>query len=88
MLWRQGVDVRFKSCLHSHIDVVVHGKGNGGPWRTMGFYGHPDTSKWLSSWQLIEALYGQCKMPWLVCGDFNEIMHPDEKIGGKERDVD
>ncbi|XP_050242088.1 uncharacterized protein LOC126691051 [Quercus robur] len=88
MLWKEGVDVRFKSCSHSHIDVVVHGEGSGGPWRTTGFYGHPVTSMRQSSWQLIESLYGQCKMPWLVCGDFNEILHPDEKMGWKERDVD
>ena len=64
-----------------------HGEGSGGPWRTIGFYGHPNTSKRLSSWQLMEALNDQCKMPWLVCGDFNEIIHPDEKSGGKERDA-
>ena len=49
MLWKEGVDVRFKSCSHSHIDVVVQGKGSGGPWRTTGFYGHPVTSKRQSS---------------------------------------
>ena len=31
MLWREGVDVRFKSCSHSYIDVVVHGVGSEGP---------------------------------------------------------
>ena len=45
ILWREGTDIRFKSCSHSHIDVVIHGEGKGGPWRISGFYGHPDTSK-------------------------------------------
>ena len=27
-------------------------------------------------------------MLWLVCGDFNEIIHLDKKIGRKERDAD
>ena len=45
LLWREGMDIRFKSCSHSHIDVVVHDIGNGGPWRVTGFYGHPDTGK-------------------------------------------
>ena len=87
MLWKEGVDVRFKSYSHSHINVVVHSEGSGGPWRTTSFYGHPITSKRQSSRQLIESLYAQCKMLWLVCGDFNEIMHLDEKIGLKERDA-
>lgn len=45
MIWCEGVDVRFMSYLHSHIDVVVHGEGGASLWRAMGFYGHPDTSK-------------------------------------------
>ena len=44
-LWREEVDVRFKSNSHSYIDVVVHGEGRGNPWRTTGFYGHPNMSK-------------------------------------------
>ena len=87
LLWKEGTDIRFKSCSHSHIDVVVHGVGNGGPWRAIGFYGHPDTSKRYTSWQLLETLNTQCNMPWLVCGDFNEIVHPDEKLGWKDRDA-
>ena len=33
MLWREGMNIWFKSCSHLHIDVVVHGKGKRGPWR-------------------------------------------------------
>ena len=87
LLWREGMDIRFKSCSHSHIDVVVHDISNGGPWRVTGFYGHPDTGKRYTSWQLFETLNAQCDMPWLVCGDFNEIVHPDEKVGWKDRDA-
>ena len=29
MLWKEGTDIWFKSCSHSHIDVVVHGEGKG-----------------------------------------------------------
>ena len=87
MLWREGTDIRFKSCLHLHIDVVVHGEGKDGPWRISGFYEHPNTSKRQSSWQLIEALHAQCGIPWVVCGGFNEILHPNEKLGWRERDA-
>ena len=87
MLWREGVDVRFKSCSHSHIDVVVHGDGGAKPWRASGFYGHPDTRKRYVSWELLISLKKQCMMPWIVFGDFNEITHPDEKLGWLERDA-
>ena len=26
-------------------------------------------------------------MPWVVFGDFNEILHPNEKIGGLDREA-
>ena len=45
MLWREGVDVRFKSCSHSHIDMVVYGVGEARPWRASDFYGNPDARK-------------------------------------------
>ena len=87
MLWREGVDVRFKSCSHSHIDVVVHGDGGAKPWRASGFYGHPDARKRYVSWELLISLKNQCMMPWIVFGDFNEITHPDEKLGWLEQDA-
>ena len=88
LLWREMTDIRFKSYSHFHIDVVVHSEGKGGLWGITGFYGHPDTSKRQNSWQLLDALNAQCVMSWVVCGDFNEILHPDEKTGWKERDAD
>lgn len=51
------------------------------------FFGHPGTNKRQSSWQLIEALHAQCVMPWVVYGDFNKILHLNEKLGWKERDA-
>ena len=84
LLWREGMDICFKSCSHSHIDVVVHGESSESPWGVTGFCRHPDTRKSYTSWQLLETLNTQCSLPWLVCGDFNEIIHSDEKLGWKE----
>lgn len=87
LLWTEGMYICFKSCSHSHIDGVVHGEGSGGPWRVIGFYGHLDIGKRYISWQLLETLNAQCSLPWLVCGDFNEIAHSNEKLGWKDRDA-
>ena len=43
LLWREGTYICFKSCFHSHINVVVNGEGSESPWRFIGFYGHLDT---------------------------------------------
>ena len=86
LLWKEGPVVHFKSCSHSHIDVVVVKEDGGGTWRATGFYGHPDSGMRFSSWELLKKLHTQAALPWVIFGDFNEILHLDEKLGGKERD--
>lgn len=87
LIWREGIKVSFKSCSHSHIDVVIRDRLMQNPWRATSFYGHPDASKRHTSWQLLETLKDQCTMPWVVFGDFNEITHQHEKLGWMEREI-
>ena len=87
MLWKEGFDVHFKNCSNTHIDVVVC-EGNGTqPWWATGFYGHLDSGMRPISWNLLESLKRQCNMPWIVFGDFNEILNSDEKLGWLDRDA-
>ncbi|KAL4653564.1 hypothetical protein ACB092_01G313200 [Castanea dentata] len=76
---KEGTNFFFKSCSNSHIDVVVNGESTSTPWRATSFYGQPEAEKRFISWQFLEVLKEQCMMPWVVFGDFNEILHPDEK---------
>lgn len=88
MLWREGIDVRFKSCSNSHIDVVVFGVQGRPPWRATGFYRHPNASKRHTSWKLLEMQKIQCEILWVVFGDFNKITQSDEKLGWLDRDAE
>ena len=88
MIWKEGSDIRFKSCSKSHIDVVVHGESGKLPWRAMSFYGQLDANKRYISWKLLESLKEQYDMTWVVFGNFNEIAYPDEKLGWLDRDAD
>ncbi|MBA0818435.1 hypothetical protein Gohar_021253 [Gossypium harknessii] len=38
------------------------------------------------SWNLLRRLCNQVEYPWLVCGDFNEILYGYEKKGGLARE--
>lgn len=87
MMWKEGMDVRLKSCSNSHIDVVVYGEMGTKQWRATGFYGQSDSGKRHISWKLIEALKKQCDMSWVIFGDFNEITHSNEKLGRLARDA-
>lgn len=68
MLWKEGVDVRFKSCSNTHIDVVVCERKGAQPWRATGFHGQPDVGMRPISWNLLYSLKRQCHMPWVVFG--------------------
>ncbi|KAH9656688.1 reverse transcriptase domain-containing protein [Citrus sinensis] len=52
-----------------------------------GVYGHPEISQKKHTWTLLRWLAVLSSSPWLCCGDFNEILHPDEKRGGNDRNV-
>ena len=88
MVWKEGTNVRLKSCSNTHIDVVECGEMGTKLWRATGFYGQSDSSKRHISGKLIKALKKQCDMPWVIFGDFNEITHSDEKLGWPEQDAD
>ncbi|XP_075499819.1 uncharacterized protein LOC142538372 [Primulina tabacum] len=69
-----------------YIDCLV--KEGSTQWRFIGFYGNPVTSMRTQSWQLIRRLAGiheLSSLPWLVGGDFNEILFDSEKFGGMLR---
>ena len=87
LLWNEGTMINFKSCSNSHIDVVVLESPSSEPWHAIGFYGHLKTNKRYISWHLLDSLSTQCNMPWVVMGDFNEILYSDEKLGGAEREA-
>ena len=86
MLVREGTDVCFKSS-NSHIDVEIHDGSAPTLWRAIGFYGQPDVAKRYILWELMEVLKVQSSLPWVVFEDFNEISHPNEKLGGPKRDA-
>ncbi|XP_062005742.1 uncharacterized protein LOC133722901 [Rosa rugosa] len=82
LFWSDGIDVRFRSKSHHHIDVEVWERdGSGIAWRLSGFYGHPTTSESHRTWTLLRELSVQSALPWIVVGDFNEVLHASEKDG-------
>lgn len=51
----------------------------------MGFYGHPMPDKRHTTWSLLKILATFEPLLWACIGDFNEILIPSEKWGGKAR---
>ncbi|XP_038688711.1 uncharacterized protein LOC119987879 [Tripterygium wilfordii] len=85
LLWREGFSVQLKSFSNSHIDGLTHCVGETVSWRLTGFYGSPIYQKRINSWNLLRRLRDCSSLPWLVLGDFNEILDSSEKSGGRVR---
>ncbi|KAL6181349.1 hypothetical protein ACLB2K_048004 [Fragaria x ananassa] len=85
MFWNDDVKVKFVSSSPHHIDVEIDG-GPGNPrWRLTGFYGWPRTADRDRSWNLLKELNDLNSLPWVVIGDFNEILNSGEKKDGPLR---
>jgi hypothetical protein len=67
------------------IDCYVMSNNNSDNWRATSIYGFPRQDKNIMTCNLINKL--KLTNPhdqWLVFGDFNLIMHPSEKQGGRD----
>lgn len=79
LLWLDGVDVDIQTSSSHHIDTLI--KQEGVVWHLIGFYEHPKTSRRGKSWDLLRQLHASFSLPWLLLGDFNEILLPNEYWG-------
>ena len=69
-----------------HIEVTVHqSSAPGRAWRFTSFYGEARHDLRDRSWDLLKLLNSSNNLPWLCAGDFNEVLHASEKIGGQGR---
>ncbi|XP_062014558.1 uncharacterized protein LOC133731122 [Rosa rugosa] len=85
MFWTEDVQVQVGTFSPHHIDIMIDG-GSGNPrWRLTGFYGFSRTSERDRSWQLLRDLRDLDSLPWVVIGDFNEILNNGEKKDGPAR---
>lgn len=81
LIWDTNVVVNLKSYNLSHIDVDLAVGGN--ICRFTGFYGNPVRHLRFQSWNILRQLARGNSKPWIVMGDFNEILSSNEQFGGQ-----
>lgn len=86
MLWNSEKGVNIISFNSYHIDAKVETE-DGKQMRSTGVYGHPEMSQKKHTGTLLRRLVGLSCSPWVCFGNFNEILHLDEKNGQNDRDV-
>ena len=84
LYWRSLINLTIEGSNKYYIDDVVD-KGLESEWRFTGFYGEPNTVRRNEAWIKLRSLNSRLERPWLCCGDFNDIIIQDEKLGGATR---
>ncbi|GMI92190.1 hypothetical protein HRI_002888300 [Hibiscus trionum] len=85
LAWKSGCKISLRSYSDCHIDFMFTDDGEGRSWRCTGFYGAPEERYRRDSWNLLRQLNDCLNIPWLVIGDFNELIFSFEKMGGRVR---
>ena len=85
LLWSREINLDIMSYSNHHIDATISELSDAFKWRCTGFYGYSETHLRNESWNLLSFLNNQFSLPWFCCGDFNEILSVNEKLGGTLR---
>ncbi|KAA3474108.1 reverse transcriptase [Gossypium australe] len=86
LAWKSEASITLQNFSRRHIDVLVSKQNDEQQWRFTGFYGSPYAQEREDSWNLLRRLGCNEEQPWIVCGDFNEIMYGLENKGGLPRE--
>lgn len=66
------------------IDGLVM-EGDSVAWRLTDFHGEQVWDEKHLSWSYLRGLHNNATTPWMIIGDFNEILVASEKEGGNIR---
>ncbi|XP_019166597.1 PREDICTED: uncharacterized protein LOC109162331 [Ipomoea nil] len=81
LLWRRNNTASLLSFSKTHIDIEVTIPGFPN-WRMTCYYGFPERNRRNESWELLRSLASRSDLPWVVMGDFNDLLYQHEKRGG------
>ncbi|CAM8883204.1 unnamed protein product [Rhodiola kirilowii] len=82
VLWGVDVDLTVRNFSDYHIDTEVRAQTVS---QLTLFYGDPPLSRRRLSWELLRRLKQPGVRPWIVLGDFNEVLSDEEVWGMRPR---
>lgn len=84
LFWRNTVNCSIVNYSANHISAKIE-EVSQRAWIFTSFYGYPETARTRESWNFIRSLARKITLPWCLMGDFNDILHSEEKKGRATR---
>ena len=84
LYWKDSINLKVEGSGKNYIDAIID-KNTETEWRLTSFYWEPETARRIEAWDIVRNLNSRLDSPWLCCGDFNEIIKQEEKMGGAIR---
>ncbi|XP_074378628.1 uncharacterized protein LOC141720172 [Apium graveolens] len=82
--WKNEEGINILSSCNNFIDFECNHETLG-KWRYTGYYGFPERSRRVDSWNMIRNLSASSTLPWCIIVDFNDMMSGEEKRGGQRQ---
>lgn len=82
LFWVEEVEVQILGMEDHYIDAQVR-DDSGRSWRVSCVYGWADSGQKSKTWALVNTLGRHNINPWIIGGDFNEVLQETEKWGGR-----
>jgi hypothetical protein len=86
LLWEKEINIQQLFSTPNYMDVQIQERPDK-IWRLTGVYGEPRWEDKYKTWDRIRELHSQHNLPWVLIGDFNEILFSHEKEGGNLRPI-
>jgi hypothetical protein len=85
LFWSDEIKMDILSYGLHHIDAIVWDDSHHAGWRGMFVYGEPRTYDRHNMWELLRRIKPCSKAPWMMIGDFNEVMWSFEHFSKSRR---
>jgi hypothetical protein len=83
MYWDDSIKLTVLSYDLHFIDTLIWDGDHHASWRATFVYGESRTQNRHIMWDLLKRIKPVSKAPWLLIGDFNEVMWPFEQFSAR-----
>jgi len=85
LFWDESLKVDPITISNKLIDVEILGYPSANPWRISFIYGEPRAEDRHLTWELLKRIRLRSEKPWIIMGDFNELMWQFEHFSEMRR---